>query len=1155
MDDGITCIYNGDNIVKIIFPKGKEKITKADLPANLAFVKEVVLPPSVKEIGEYAFADSGLEKINLENVEKIGNSAFNGCKSLKEIVLPPSVKEIGKQAFAHSGLEKISLKNIEKIGNYAFYRCENLKEVELSSVKEIGEDAFGNSGLEKINLENVEKIGNYAFYNCENLKEVELSSVKEIGEEAFLLSSLEKINLENVEKIGNSAFYRCESLKEIVLPPSVKEIGEEAFADSGLEKISLKNIEKIGDCAFNRCKNLKEAALSSVKEIGEDAFKNAGLEKISLENVEKIGTSAFIGCKSLKEIVLPSVKEIRNYAFADSGLEKINLENVEKIGDHAFIGCKNLKEAALSSVKEIGEEAFENSGLEKINLENVEKIGDFAFYKCENLKEAELSSVKEIGEYAFADPGLEKINLENVEKIGNSAFYRCESLKEIVLPPSVKEIGKQAFAHSGLEKISLENVEKIGNYAFYRCENLKEAELSSVIEIGEYAFEDSGLEKINLENIEIIGESAFNRCESLKEVILPSVKEIRNYAFAHSGLEKVSLENIEKIGHCAFNRCESLKEAKLFSVKEIGEYAFADSGLEKINLENVEKIGGYAFNGCESLKEIVLPPSVKEIGNYAFADSGLEKINLENVEKIGESAFNWSGIKKIVIPDGVEVSVQDKEQARVHNGVLYYFTEISNKISQACGLNTFGDHTKLNFMTEKYAILKGMTFDKMFDELCRGEHVSFLKFMGDTVHRNPSNEQIEKMVDDFFLGASVFKNKTYQESSIDHAKEAFKEKFHGHYPKIIETIALYADHNVYTIEDIVNKFNVSDMKNIIDKTDTWGEALTCMMSTDKSERASFLNNPYQSVITKLYVDAATLSEDERERVHAAAKWVMSHKSASNKLINDIEKYGRYLNINETSTVVEINTQINNTLGLFEMQNIEKDYRDVNFSFNDLQYNLKHSSVTVEDRTARTLQKGEEALMVRLGYLTSCCQHLNGAGETAMMHGLINPNAGFWVIEDEKGQVIAQAEIWEKDKDTIIFDNIEFANDRELKDIQKVLTSWVESSQYKNVIMGCGYNELSSSISLQKSEAQYPELTAEEIYMLQDEDEYDISMEDAKYMAESGDYDYDDFVYTDADEHCVFLKKNGVVDSALYGNWGDEGREDYDDIGDDEEIGG
>ena len=754
-------------------------------------------------------------------------------------------------------------------------------------------------------------------------------------------------------------------------------------------------------------------------------------------------------------------------------------------------------------------------------------------------------------------------NADNIVKIifpkGKEIITKADipanltSLKEVVLPPSVKEIGEDAFKYSRLEKINLENIEKIGESAFSWCEHLKEVVLPpSIKEIGKGAFCYSGLEKINLENVEKVGESAFSWCESLKEIVLPpSMKEIGKEAFYYSGLEKINLENVEKVGDYAFKGCKHLKEIVLPpSVKEIGEEAFCYSGLEKINLENVEKVGDYAFKECKNLKEIVLPPSVKEIGNGAFCHSGLEKINLENVEKIGDYAFDKSGIKKIIIPDDVEISAQNK--ARIHNGVLYYFTEISNKISQACGLNTFGDQFRLNSMTEKYAILKGMTFDKMFDELCRGEHVSFLKFMGDTIHRNPSNEQIEKMIDDFFLGASVFKNKTYQESSIDHAKEAFKQKFHGHYPKIIETIALYADHNVYTIEDIVNKFDVSDMKNIIDKTDTWGEALTCMMSTDKSERASFLNNPYQGVITKLYVDAATLNEDERERVHAAAKWVMSHKSASNKLINDIEKYGRYLNINETSTVAEINTQINNTLGLFEMQNIERDYRDVNFSFSDLQYNLKHSSVTVEGRTARTLQKGEEALMVRLGYLTSCCQHLNGAGETAMMHGLINPNAGFWVIEDEKGQVVAQAEIWEKDKDTIIFDNIEFANDRELKDIQKVLTSWVESSPYKNVIMGCGYNELSSSINLQKSEAQYPELTAEEIYMLQDEDEY-VSMEDARDMAESGDYDYDDFVYTDADEHCVFLKKNGAVDSALYGNWVNEG-EDYDDIGD-EEIGG
>ena len=94
MDDGITCIYNADNIVKIIFPNGKEKITEADLPdnLNLTFLKEIVLPSSVKEIGENTFAYSGLEKINLENVEKIGDHAFYKCKNLKEVELP-SVKD------------------------------------------------------------------------------------------------------------------------------------------------------------------------------------------------------------------------------------------------------------------------------------------------------------------------------------------------------------------------------------------------------------------------------------------------------------------------------------------------------------------------------------------------------------------------------------------------------------------------------------------------------------------------------------------------------------------------------------------------------------------------------------------------------------------------------------------------------------------------------------------------------------------------------------------------------------------------------------------------------------------------------------------------------------------------------------------------------
>lgn len=60
-----------------------------------------------------------------------------------------------------------------------------------------------------------------------------------------------------------------------------------------------------------------------------------------------------------------------------------------------------------------------------------------------------------------------------------------------------------------------------------------------------------------------------------------------------------------------------------------------------------------------------------------------------------------------------------------------------------------------------------------------------------------------------------------------------------------------------------------------------------------------------------------------------------------------------------------------------------------------------------------IMDGQDPRQVMLGYDTNCCQHLNGAGETAMMYGLANPDAGFFVIEDkETGKILAQAETWE-----------------------------------------------------------------------------------------------------------------------------------------------
>jgi hypothetical protein len=86
-----------------------------------------------------------------EGTEAIGMSAFADCTNLKEVKLPSTLREIGLYAFAGSGIEHLVIpEGVEKIGGCAFEDCKNLKEVKLPST--------------------LEEIGLYAFEGCENIE-------------------------------------------------------------------------------------------------------------------------------------------------------------------------------------------------------------------------------------------------------------------------------------------------------------------------------------------------------------------------------------------------------------------------------------------------------------------------------------------------------------------------------------------------------------------------------------------------------------------------------------------------------------------------------------------------------------------------------------------------------------------------------------------------------------------------------------------------------------------------------------------------------------------------------------------------------------------------------------------------------------------------
>lgn len=85
-------------------------------------LSEVVLPNATKMIPGSMFKGSGLSEVYLpEGLESIGSEAFKECGLLKEINLPSTVNNIGDMAFAYSGLEGIDLpKSVTEMGEYVF---------------------------------------------------------------------------------------------------------------------------------------------------------------------------------------------------------------------------------------------------------------------------------------------------------------------------------------------------------------------------------------------------------------------------------------------------------------------------------------------------------------------------------------------------------------------------------------------------------------------------------------------------------------------------------------------------------------------------------------------------------------------------------------------------------------------------------------------------------------------------------------------------------------------------------------------------------------------------------------------------------------------------------------------------------------------------
>lgn len=136
---------------------GCRRISSIDIPESVTEIGEsafyeckaaasIHVPGSVKEIRKFTFAycEKAADIQIDEGVEIIGDTAFQSC-GCKELILPGSVKTIGERAFGNmKNLYRVTIPDsVTQIGPYAFTWCNSLFEITIGTgVTSIGEKAF-----------------------------------------------------------------------------------------------------------------------------------------------------------------------------------------------------------------------------------------------------------------------------------------------------------------------------------------------------------------------------------------------------------------------------------------------------------------------------------------------------------------------------------------------------------------------------------------------------------------------------------------------------------------------------------------------------------------------------------------------------------------------------------------------------------------------------------------------------------------------------------------------------------------------------------------------------------------------------------------------------------------------------------------------------
>ena len=522
-DSYMVSITNADKVkVKtIVIPdtyEGKPvTAVKQEGFANIKSVKKIIIPDSIKTIGDSAFANcKKLTRVEIgRGVEEIGGqlSVYQEPTSNNVSILDSFLSigdvTVSSPIFITSDVVEVDEDTAIWTSN-PWSRCEKLKKIivdaaneEYKSVngslytkdgKNLVQYAIGKKNRTFKIPKGVETIDDYALYFSAHLKKVVLPDS---------LSGLYDVDYDDplYQYMGITSmpqFLYCSSLKKIKVSdshPDYKTIDGNLYTKDGTVLIQYaegkkarnftipEGVTTTSNFAFYYCESLKKITLpSTVSEVvvfpqtiehiavNENNANYKSLDGVLFSKDEKILYS-YPANKSGSEYVVPSSVEVIDAAFSTVlKLETLIIgDNVKTIKSGAIAYCPNLKNVSIGNGVEVVEEnafmfdMYENK-ITYNEYDNALYLGNDSnpYLILVKAKDKDITncSINErtriICDYAFCMcSSLKSVTIPNgITRIPNMTFYYCTSLKNIVIPESVTEIGANAFGNcSSLESI------------------------------------------------------------------------------------------------------------------------------------------------------------------------------------------------------------------------------------------------------------------------------------------------------------------------------------------------------------------------------------------------------------------------------------------------------------------------------------------------------------------------------------------------------------------------------------------------------------------------------------------------------------------------------------------------------------------------------